>query len=74
MLNMLSRDLNEITENEQIINSEQCSELGTTSAAMLFSNGHIVTIMDTSMMNNTLQKCSIYYYFSSNFEVWVLGT
>ena len=69
MLNRLSRDLNEITENEQIINSEQCSELGTTSAAMLFSNGQIVTIMDTSMMDNTLQKCSIYCYFSSNFEV-----
>ena len=74
MLNMLSRDLNEITENEQIINSEQCNELETTSAAMLFSNGQIVTIMDTSMMGNTLQECSIYYYFSSNFEVRVLGT
>ena len=65
----LSRDLNEITENEQIINSEQCSELETTSAAVMFSNGQIVTIMDTSMMDNTLQKRSIYYYFSSYFEV-----
>ena len=74
MLNRLSRDLNEITENEQIINSEECSELDTTSAAMMFSNGHVVTIMDTSMINNTLQKCSIYCCFSSNFEVRVLGT
>ena len=72
MLNRLSRDLNEITENQQILNSEECSELDTTSAAMMFSNDH-VTIMDTSMMDNTLQKCSIYYYFSSNFEVRVLS-
>ena len=73
MLNRLSRDLNEITENQQIINSEECSELDTTSATMMFSNDHVVTIMDTSMMDNTLQKCSIYYYFSSNFEVKVLS-
>ena len=74
MLNRLSRDLNEITENEQIINSEECSELETTSAALMFSNGHNITIIDTSMMDNTLQDRSIYYYFSSNFEVRVLGT
>ena len=49
MLNRLSRDLNEITEKEQIMNSEQCSELDTTSTAiMLFNNGYVVTIMDTS--------------------------
>ena len=51
MLNMLSKDLNEITENEQIINSEECSELDTTFAAMMFSNGHVVTIMDTRSFN-----------------------
>ena len=64
---------------EQIMNSEQCSELDTTSTAMmLFNNGYDVIIMDTSsMMDNTLQvtiqpstaKHSIYYYFSSTFEV-----
>ena len=78
MLNRLSRDLNEIT-----VNCEQCSELDTTSTAMmLFNNGCVVIIMDTSsMMDNsyTLQvtihpstaKHSIYYYFSSTFEASV---
>ena len=56
-------------ENEQFIDSEECSDLDTTSAAMVFSNGQIVTIMDTSMMDNTSTKNSIYYYFSSTFEV-----
>ena len=65
------------------MNSEQCSELDTTSAAMmLFNNGYVVTIMDTSsMMDNPLQvtiqpqstaKHSIYYYFSSAFEASVV--
>ena len=63
----------------EAMNSERCSELDTTSTAMmLFNNGYVVTIMDTSsMMDNTLQvtiksstaKHSIYYYFSSTFEV-----
>ena len=63
------------------MNSEQCSELDTTSTAMmLFNNGYVIIIMDTdSMMDNTLQvaiqpsttKHSIYYYFSSAFEVSV---
>ena len=77
MLNRLSRDLNEIT-----VSCEQCSELDTTSTAMmLFNNGYAVIIMDTSnMIDNTLQvtiqpstaKHSIYYYFSFTFEVSVL--
>ena len=55
-------------ENEQI----QCSELDTTSTVMMFSNGHhVITIMDTSNMMD--KKCSIYYYFSSTFEVGVFG-
>ena len=58
-------------ENEQIMNSEECSELDTTSTAMVFSNDHVVTIMDTS---NIMDKmCSIYCYFSSTFEVSVFG-
>ena len=62
------------------MNSEECSELDITSAAMiLFNNGYVVTTMDTSsMMDNTLQmtmqpstaKHSI-YYFSSTSEVSV---
>ena len=61
------------------MNSEQCSEFDTTSTAiMLFNNGYVVIIMDTSsMMDNTLQvtiqpstaKYLIYYYFSSTIEV-----
>ena len=50
-------------ENEQfmIIDSEKCSELDTTSAAMVFSNDHVETTMDTgSMMDNTSSKNSIY--------------
>ena len=68
-------------ENGQTISSEECSELDTTSTAvMVFNNGYVLTIMDTSsMMDNTLQvtiqpstaKHSIYYYFSSTFEVQV---
>ena len=58
-------------ENEQIIISEECSELDTTFAAVVFSNDHVVTIMDTSSIIN--KKYSIYYYFSSIFEVSVLG-
>ena len=73
MLNRFNNDLHGITvgcEEEQIMNSEQCSELNATSAAMVFSNGHVVTMMDSSsMMDNTLPKNSIYYYFSSTFEV-----
>ena len=74
MLSRLSRDLNEITEKEQIMNSEQCSELDTTSTAMmLFNNGYVVIIMDTSsMMDNMSHMNSIYCYFSSMFEVSVL--
>ena len=57
---------------EQIMNSEECSELDTTSTAMMFSNGHhVITIMDTS--NTMDKKCSFYYYFSSAFEVSVFG-
>ena len=37
------------------MNSEECSEFDTTSAAMmLFNNGYAV-MMDTSMMDNTIQ-------------------
>ena len=61
------------------MNSEQCSELNTTSAAMmLFNNGYVV-MMDTSsmMMDNTLQvtiqpskaKHLAYSYFSPTFKV-----
>ena len=62
------------------MNSEQCSELGTTSTAMmLFNNGYVIIMDTSSMMDNTLQvtiqpltaKHSIYYYFSSTFEVSV---
>ena len=60
-------------ENEQFIDSEKCSEVDTTSAAMVFSNDHVETTMDTgSMMDNTSSKNSIYYYFSSTFEVSIL--
>ena len=52
--------------NEQIVNSEECSELDTTSTAMLFNNGYVV-MMDTSSMIN--KKYSIYCYFLSTFEV-----
>ena len=47
---MFCEDLNESIGNynkEQIINSEECSELDTTSVVMVFSNDHVVTIMDT---------------------------
>ena len=72
MLNSLSRDLNEITAGdygeEQITNSEQCSELDTTATVMV--SDHVDTIMDiSSMMDKTLPKNSIYYYFPSTFEV-----
>ena len=80
MLNRFNNDLHGITvgcDEEQIVNSEQCSELNATSAAMVFSNHHVVTMMDSSsmmdssrMMDNTLPKNSIYYYFSSTFEVY----
>ena len=62
------------------MNSEECSELDTTSVAMiLFNNGYVVMMDTSSMMNNTLQvtiqpstaKPSIYYYFSSTSEVSV---
>ena len=62
-------------EREQAINSGEYSEI-------VFNNGYAVIIMDTSsMMDNILQvtiqpstaKHSIYYYFSSTFEVSVLG-
>ena len=84
MLNRISRDLNGIIvgcEEQQIINSEECSDLDITSAAMVFNNGYVV-IMDNSMMDNTLQvtiiqqstgKYSIYYYFSSTFEVSIFS-
>ena len=52
-------------ENEQIMNSEECSELDTTSTAMMFSNGHhVITTMDTMD-----KEYSIYCYFSSAYEV-----
>ena len=55
--------------NEQIVNSEECSELGdTTSAAMMFSDGCVVIMMDTSS-SMIDKKYSIYCYFSSTFEV-----
>ena len=53
--------------NEKIVNSEESSELDTTSATMmLFNNGYVV-MMDTSSMIN--KKYSIYCYFSSTFQV-----
>ena len=67
---------------KEAMNSEQCSELHTTSTAMMvFNNGYAFIIMDTSsMMDNTLQvtiqpstaEHSIYYYFSSTFEASVV--
>ena len=78
MLNRFSKDLNEITigcEKEQLISSEECSELDTTAAAVVFSNSQL-TMMDmimSRMMDNTFKKCSIYYYFSSTFEICVFG-
>ena len=60
MLNRFNNDLHGITvgcEEEQIMNSEQYSELDAASAAMVFSNDHVVTIMDrSSMMDNTLPQ------------------
>ena len=62
------------------MNSEESSELDTASAAMmLFSNGYVVMIDTSSMMDNTIQvtiqpsiaKHSIYCYFSSISEVSV---
>ena len=59
-------------ENEQIINSEECSELDTTSTAVMFNNGHhVITIMDASNMMD--KRCFIYYYFSSTYEVSIFG-
>ena len=59
-------------ENELIMNSEECSELDTTSTAMMFSNDHhVIMIMDTSSMMD--KKCSIYCYFSSTYEASVFG-
>ena len=64
------------------MNSEQCSEFDTTSAAMmLFNNGYVVMMDTSSMMDNTLQvtiqpstaKDSICCYFSSTFEVSVFA-
>ena len=65
------------------MNSEECSELqldATSAAMILFNNGYVVTTMHTSSMmhmDNALQVTiqpsttnhSIYYYFSSTFEV-----
>ena len=72
MLNMFNRHMVESTVchvNEQIVNSEECSELGdTTSAAMMFSDGCVVIMMDTSS-SMIDKKYSIYCYFSSTFEV-----
>ena len=89
---MFCEDLNESIGcyKQQIVSSEECSELDATSAAMVFSNDRVVTIMDTSctcMIDNTLKLQetieqpavsnhdlgSIYYYFSSTFEVSVFG-
>ena len=84
MLNRISRDLNGIIvgyEEQQIINSEECSDLDITSAAMMvFNNGYVV-MMDNNMMDNTIQvtlqlstaNYSIYYYFSSTFEVSIFS-
>ena len=69
MLNMFNRYMVESTAchiNEQIINSEECSELDTTYAAMVFNNGYVVMMDYSSMVN---KKYSIYCYFSSTFEV-----
>ena len=57
--------------NEITVICEQCSELDTTSTAMMvFNSGYVGTIMDDSnMLDDTLPKCSIYYYFSSTYEV-----
>ena len=63
-------------EPEQAMNSGECSEI-------VFNNGYAITVIDSSsMIANTLQitiqpsinlmKHSIYYYFSSTFEVSVL--
>ena len=84
MLNRISRDLNEIIigfEEQQIINSEECSDLDVTSAAMVFNNGYVVMMNTSSMVNNTIQvttqsstaKHSICCYFSSTFEVSVFA-
>ena len=75
---MFSRDLDGSTvccEREQTMNSVKYSEI-------VFNNGYVATIMDTSsMMDNTLQvtiqpstvRHSICYYFSSTFEVSISG-
>ena len=70
MLNMFMVESIVCHDNKQVINSEECSELDTSSTAMMFGNDH-VTIMDTSSMMD--KKCSIYYHFSSTFEVSVFG-
>ena len=55
-------------QDEQIMESEECSELDTTSTAVMFSNNHhVTTIMDTCSMMD--KKYFIYCYFSSTFEV-----
>ena len=64
-------------ENEQIINSEECSELDTTSTAMmLFNSGYVVMMHPSSIMDNTLQVIiqpstakNAIHSFSSTFEV-----
>ena len=64
-------------KNGQTMNSEGCSELDTTSTAMmLFNNGYVVMMDTSSTMDNTLQviiqpstaKHAI-QYFSSTFDV-----
>ena len=57
---MFYEDLNESIGcyKEQIVSSEECSELDATSAAMVFSNYHVVSIMGTictCMMDNTFK-------------------
>ena len=48
--------------------SEECSELDTTSTAMMFTNDHhVITIMDTCSMME--EKYFIDCYFTSTFEV-----
>ena len=70
-MHMFNRHMVESTVchvNEQIVNSEECSEFDTTSATMMFSDGCVVIMMDTSS-SMIDKKYSIYCYFSSTFEV-----
>ena len=56
MLNMFMIESTVCHENEQIMNSEECNALDTTSAAMMLFNNGYVAMMDTSMMmDNSLQ-------------------